>query len=81
MHRYSEGVGEFVLRVLGQPVVAQVPDHGLEMAEHAEIVRHALAGDVPDGAGDAGGGKIVDVLLRVPRRTSPNPGRSGLTPS
>ena len=41
-------VGELVLRVLGQPVLTEVPDHGPEVAEHAEVVRHALLGHVPD---------------------------------
>ena len=35
-------------RVLGQAVVAEVPDDGLVVAEHAEVVRHALGVDVPE---------------------------------
>ena len=34
--------GQLVLRILGEPVVAQVPHHGVVMAEHTEVMRDAL---------------------------------------
>ena len=66
----QERVGERVLRVLHQPVVARLPHHGVEVAEHAERVRDTLGVHVPGGMGDVvgveGGGVLVDVLR--PRR-------------
>jgi hypothetical protein len=60
-----ERVGEDVLGVLGQPVAAEVPDDAGEVAEHPEVVRHALGRHVPHVGADAGGHERVDVLLRV----------------
>ena len=63
-------LGDDVLLVLGQPVVAEVPEDGRVVAEHAEVVRHALGVDVPDVGLDAVGLQrrhvLVDVLRRGP---------------
>ncbi len=68
----QERVGEGVLRVLHQPVVARLPHHGVEVAQHAERMRDTLGVDVPRGVADAvgveGGGVLVGVL---------RPGRAG----
>lgn len=62
------GVGDLVLGILGQAVVTHLPHHGVEVAEHAEVVRHALGVDVEGGVADAvgveGGGVGVRVLGR-----------------
>ena len=40
--RPTADTGDLVLGVLGEPVVTEIPDDRLEVAEHAEVVRHAL---------------------------------------
>ena len=45
---------ELVLRVLRDPVVPEVPQHRVVVVEHAEVVRHAAAVDVPDVGAVAG---------------------------
>ena len=75
----AEEVDQLVLRVLGQAVVAEVPDDGVVVAEHAEVVRHALGVDVPH----VGVTPLAAARRRARRRTSgavTPVGYVGLTP-
>ena len=60
-------LGQLVLRILSEPVVAEIPEHGVVVAEHSEVVWDALSVDVPSVRGDAVGGKCVDVFVDVLR--------------
>ena len=73
--RADHRLHRLVDRVLGQPVVAQVPDDRVEVAEHAEVVRHAVLVDVPHHRADPVGPQGVDVLRGVARGVGP--GRVG----
>ena len=57
--------GEEVLPVLGDAVVAHVPDDRLVVAEHAEVVRDALGVRVPQVGAVAGRADRVQVRLAV----------------
>ena len=77
--RAEEIASPFVLGVLRQAVLAEVPDDHLVVAEHAEVVRDALRIDVPDVRCDAVGEERIDVLVEVLGRP-PGGSASGLTP-
>ncbi|WP_372506679.1 hypothetical protein [Actinomadura madurae] len=61
----EEGLHRIVGRVLGQAVVAELPDDGLEVLQDAEIVRDAVLVDVPDERPVLGGLDEVGVLRGI----------------
>ena len=73
----QERVGEQVLGLLGQAVVAALPHDGVEVAEHAERVGNALGVDVPGGVRDAVGRERGGVVVGVLGRGRTRAGRSG----
>ena len=68
LQRPERALDDFVLGVLGQPVVAEVPDDRVVVTENAQIVGHALGVDVPQVGVVAGGLDCRQVFIRVLRR-------------
>ena len=73
----QERVGEQVLGILREAVVAALPHDGVEVAEHAERVGHALGVDVPGGVRDAVGRRARPRSRRRTWARSCPRGRSG----